>query len=47
MLVALVFYYVTIFGNLIGNQSTLEGFLKRKLPPATNNGNNHGDASRT
>jgi len=31
---------------LIGNQSTLEGFLKRKLPPAGDNENNHGVTSR-
>ena len=31
---------------MIGNHSTLEGFLKRKLPPAGDNKNNHGDTSR-
>ena len=40
----LVFYYVI---NLIGNQSTLEGFFKRKLPTADDNGNNDGYTSRT
>jgi hypothetical protein len=40
---AIIFYYMT---NSIGNQSTLEGFFKRKLPPAGDNENNNGDTSR-
>jgi hypothetical protein len=32
--------------NLIGNQSKLEGFFKRKLPPADDDENNNGDTSR-
>jgi hypothetical protein len=39
----LVFNYAP---NLIGNQSMLERFLKRKIPPATGNDNPEGGTSR-
>jgi hypothetical protein len=39
----LVFNYAL---NLIGNQSMLERFLKRKIPPATGNDNPEGGTSR-
>ena len=32
--------------NLIGNQSKLKRFFKRKLPPVTDDENNNGDTSR-
>jgi hypothetical protein len=39
-------YCLIILINFIGNQSTLERFLKRKIPPANDNDNLEGCTSR-